>query len=60
MTDYTLPTDKMEFAGDAEAIFLGRMEKLYGVGDGPKGAKPKGAVLDLCWIKNARENELEV
>ncbi len=44
MTDYTLPTDKMEFAGDAEAIFLGRMEKLYGVGDGPKGQSLKGGV----------------
>jgi len=28
----TLPTDKMTFAGDAEAVFLGRIEKLYGVG----------------------------
>lgn len=28
-----LPTDKMRFATDAEAIFLGRMEALYGVGD---------------------------
>lgn len=44
MNDYTLPTDKMEFAGDAEAIFLGRMEKLYGVGDGPKGQDLKGGV----------------
>jgi len=44
MNDYTLPTDKMEFAGDAEAVFLGRMEKLYGVGDGPKGLDLKGGV----------------
>ena len=29
----TLPTDNMRFASDAEAIFLGRMEALYGVGD---------------------------
>lgn len=28
----TLPTDTMTFAGDAEAIFLGHIEKLYGVG----------------------------
>lgn len=28
-----LPTDHMVFAGDAEAIFLGHMEKLYGVGN---------------------------
>lgn len=28
----TLPTDGMRFASDAEAIFLGRMESLYGVG----------------------------
>lgn len=27
-----LPTDKMQVAGDAEAIFLGHMEKMYGVG----------------------------
>lgn len=26
-----LPTDRMNIAGDAEAIFLGHMEKLYGV-----------------------------
>ena len=28
-----LPTDDLQFAGDAEAIFLGHMEKMYGVGD---------------------------
>ncbi len=27
-----LPTDKTEIASDAEAIFLGRMENMYGVG----------------------------
>ncbi len=27
-----LPTDRMVLAGDAEAIFLGHIEKLYGVG----------------------------
>jgi len=44
-----LPTDKMVFAGDAEATFLGRIEKLYGVGgvtggDGYQGSI--GFVLD--------------
>jgi pilus assembly protein CpaC len=35
-----LPTDDMVVAGDAEAIFLGRMEALYGVGgdDGLRGS----------------------
>ncbi len=28
-----LPTDDYNVAGDAEAIFLGHMEKMYGVGD---------------------------
>lgn len=32
-----LPTDRMVFAGDAEAIFLGHIEKLYGVGSQPGG-----------------------
>jgi pilus assembly protein CpaC len=32
-----LPTDKLTFAGDAEAIFLGHIEKLYGVGSGGEG-----------------------
>ncbi len=32
-----LPTDKMVFAGDAEAVFLGHIEKLYGVGSNIKG-----------------------
>ncbi|MCF6343376.1 MAG: type II and III secretion system protein family protein [Devosiaceae bacterium] len=32
-----LPTDKMVFAGDAEAVFLGRIEKLYGVGSSNNG-----------------------
>ena len=43
-----LPTDHLEFASDAEAIFLGRMQKLYGVGS-PKAANYTGAfgfVLD--------------
>ncbi len=32
-----LPTDHMTFASDAEAIFLGRMESLYGVGGSDSG-----------------------
>lgn len=32
----SLPTDQLNFASDAETIFLGRMESLYGVG-GKKG-----------------------
>ena len=28
-----LPTDRMNFSGDAEAIFLGHMQRLYGVGN---------------------------
>lgn len=44
-----LPTDDMVIAGDAEAIFLGRMEKMYGVGpDGMRGSYDGsvGFVLD--------------
>jgi pilus assembly protein CpaC len=34
-----LPTDNYAIAGDAEAIFLGRLEKIYGVGnDGMRGS----------------------
>jgi pilus assembly protein CpaC len=36
-SDFNLPTDNMEFAGDAEAYFLGHMEKMYGVGGDKKG-----------------------
>ncbi len=32
-----LPTDNMNFSGDAEAIFLGHMQRLYGVGEGSTG-----------------------
>ncbi|HEY9010721.1 MAG TPA: type II and III secretion system protein family protein [Devosia sp.] len=44
-----LPTDSMAIASDAEAIFLGRMETMYGVG--PKGMRGSyngsvGFVLD--------------
>lgn len=38
-----LPTDKMVFASDAEAVFLGRMEKLYSVG-GQSGGNYNGSV----------------
>jgi pilus assembly protein CpaC len=38
-----LPTDRMQFASDAEAIFLGRMETLYGVG-GKSGGSYQGHV----------------
>lgn len=44
-----LPTDGLVIAGDAEAIFLGRMEKMYGVGpDGTRGSYDGsvGFVLD--------------
>lgn len=38
------PTDNMQVAGDAEAIFLGHLEKMYGVGsDGMRGSY-KGSV----------------
>lgn len=34
-----LPTDNLHFAGDAEAIFLGHIETIYGVGpDGMRGS----------------------
>jgi len=45
----TLPTDRFVQAGDAEAIFLGRMEAIYGVGpDGMRGSYDGavGFVLD--------------
>jgi len=32
-----LPTDNLNFSGDAEAIFLGNMQRLYGVGQGTNG-----------------------
>ena len=32
-----LPTDRMQFANDAEAIFLGHIETMYGVG--PAGTR---------------------
>lgn len=39
-----LPTDNTEMAGDAEAIFLGRLEKIYGVGDDGMRGSYNGSV----------------
>lgn len=39
-----LPTDGMVVAGDAEAIFLGRMETMYGVGPGGMRGSYSGSV----------------
>lgn len=39
-----LPTDSMVVAGDAEAIFLGRMETMYGVGPGGMRGSYNGSV----------------
>lgn len=47
--DMATPIDNVGIAGDAEAIFLGRMEKMYGVGnDGMRGSYSGsvGFVLD--------------
>lgn len=47
--DDSKPTDDMHVAGDAEAIFLGHMEQMYGVGDdGMRGtySGSVGFVLD--------------
>jgi pilus assembly protein CpaC len=47
--DERLPTDNMQIAGDAEAVFLGHMEAMYGVGkDGMRGSYngSVGFVLD--------------
>jgi pilus assembly protein CpaC len=47
--DVEKPTDNMQVAGDAEAIFLGHLEKMYGVGnDGMRGSYngSVGFVLD--------------
>jgi pilus assembly protein CpaC len=45
--DYNLPTDNIVFAGDAEAVFLGHLEALYGVGEGGGNYKGNvGFVLD--------------
>jgi pilus assembly protein CpaC len=42
--DFDKPTDHMKVASDAEAIFLGRMEKLYGVGDDGMRGSYSGSV----------------
>ena len=39
-----LPTDGMVITSDAEAVFLGRMEKMYGVGPGGMRGGYKGKV----------------
>lgn len=39
-----LPTDSVNVAGDAEAIFLGRMETMYGVGPGGMRGSYSGSV----------------
>lgn len=48
LAEYTdqvaLPTDGYDVAGDAEAIFLGHMEKMYGVGDGGMRGSYDGSV----------------
>ena len=42
--DVNLPTDNLIFAGDAEAIFLGHMEKMYGVGNDSGAGQYTGSV----------------
>lgn len=42
--DVQLPTDNMNFAGDAEAIFLGHMEQMYGVGEQSNAGQYSGSV----------------
>ncbi len=39
-----LPTDNVNFSGDAEAIFLGHMESLYGVGSNSNAGSYKGSI----------------
>lgn len=39
-----LPTDNFRIAGDAEAVFLGHMEKLYGVGGANSDTKYHGSI----------------
>jgi len=39
-----LPTDNVNFSGDAEAIFLGHMESLYGVGGNGDAGSYKGSI----------------
>lgn len=42
--DTSKPTDNMQVAGDAEAIFLGHLEKMYGVGDNGMRGTYNGSV----------------
>ncbi|MEX0628739.1 MAG: hypothetical protein WD230_08940, partial [Cucumibacter sp.] len=42
--DFTLPTDELIFAGDAEAVFLGHLEALYGTGEPGSGNNYQGSV----------------
>ncbi len=42
--DVHLPTDNLIFASDAEAIFLGHMEQMYGVGNGANSGSYSGSV----------------
>lgn len=42
--DARKPTDNMQVAGDAEAVFLGRLEKIYGVGDDGMRGSYNGSV----------------
>ena len=39
-----LPTDNVNFSGDAEAIFLGHMQSLYGVGGNGDAGSYKGSI----------------
>jgi pilus assembly protein CpaC len=39
-----LPTDSYVVAGDAEAVFLGHMEKMYGVGPGGMRGSYRGSI----------------
>ena len=39
-----LPTDRITFAGDAEAVFLGHIESMYAVGSGGMRGGYKGSV----------------
>lgn len=43
MADYQLPTDNVVLAGDAEAVFLGHIEALYGI-EGTPGGNYQGNV----------------
>ncbi len=42
--DFDKPTDHMKIASDAEAIFLGKLEKMYGVGNSGMRGSYSGSV----------------